>query len=63
LSKPKTDGNQTMKASEDGGYHICDNEPFYDYESSSLEVSAANQLKGGTLSLSRINLSETATQQ
>jgi len=36
---------------------VCDNEPFYDYESSQ-EISAANQQKGDTLSLSKINFIE-----
>ena len=36
---------------------MCDNEPFYDYESS-RENSAANQQKGDTLSLSKINFTE-----
>lgn len=53
-----------MKASgsDEGGYHVCDNEPFYDYESS-LEMPAANQQKpGDTMSLSKINLNLSATQ-
>ena len=37
------DPNHTMKASDDGGYHVCDNEPFYDDYESSQEMSAANQ--------------------
>ena len=50
-----------MKADDNDGYHVCDNEPFYDYESSQ-EISASNQQKGETLSLSKINLSHTNEQ-
>ena len=54
------DANHTMKASDDGGYHVCDNEPFFDDYESSEEMLAANQQKpGDTMSLSKINLSAT----